>query len=162
MRWPLITLSLLLAGPAFAAGQVNVSVQPIDQLSDVGRGSFDAERNVKLLQSHFESLASRLRDGQTLDVEVLDVDMAGELKPLRNGTQLRVLRGGADWPMLSLRWTLKDGERTVDSREERISDMSYLMVPLRRADNSPLAYEQRLIDRWFDERFGARSVAAIR
>lgn len=142
---------------AQAAGVVDVSFKPVDQLSDVGRGTLDAERNVKALAEHFRSLAARLPDGQALKVDVIDVDMAGELKPTRHGNDLRVLRGGADWPTMQLQWTLSQAGRTLASGQDRISDMSYLQQPLRLGADGPLAYETRLIDRWFDQRFGSKA-----
>lgn len=139
--------------PAQAAGVVKVSFgKPVAQLSDVGRPLFDGERHVQALTAHFNSLAARLPDGQVLTVEVQDVDMAGRLEPTRLGSELRVMRGGADWPSLDLRWTLQADGRTLLQGEGRISDMNYLMRPLRGRDDSPVGYETRLIDTWFAER----------
>ena len=72
MNRTLLAFALTLASTAaLAAGQVEVSFRPADQLSDVGRG-IDRERNVKALADHFKSLAAQLPDGQALKVEVLD------------------------------------------------------------------------------------------
>jgi len=153
MRRSLVILGLIVAGSgtALAAGQVEVSFKPVDQLSDIGRGSLDGERNVQALAAHFKSLGARLADGQTLKIEVLDVDMAGEMKPLRRGGEVRVLKGAADWPTITLRWTLQADGRTLGSGDERISDMSYLMhVPRARQDGA-LVYEQRLIDSYISQ-----------
>ena len=156
MRRIAVTLGLLAAASAaMAAGEVEVRFKPLDELTDVGRNSFDAERNVQLLAADFKALAPRLPDGQRLAVEVDDVDLAGEIRMLRNGTELRVLRGRADWPSMQLRWTLSDGSGVLGRGDERISDMSYLARPLRGAEERPLGYEARMIDRWFAERFGA-------
>ncbi len=141
---------MTLAGTAaLAAGQVEVSFKPVDQLSDVGRG-LDRERNVKALADHFKSLAARLPDGQRLTVEVLDIDMAGELRPLRRGDELRVMKGAADWPKLDLKWSLTTGTQTVRSGQDRLADMAYLNHSLRGGETGAVAYEARLIDRWFE------------
>lgn len=155
-------LVLAMAGQAAqAAGTVEVSFKPADQYRDVGRSSIDGQHNLDQLGAHLKSLAPRLADGQVLKVEVLDVDLAGEVRPMRRGDDLRVLRGGADWPAMQLRWTLSAGERTVDSREERIADMSYLMHSTRGSTDA-LVYEKRMLDEWFDARFGAAAVAQKR
>jgi hypothetical protein len=161
MKRTVLTLlgTLVAAGSACAAGQVEVQFRPIEQLRDVGRGTLDSERNVQTLAGHFKSLGAQLPDGQTLQIEVLDVDMAGELKPFRQGGELRVLKGGADWPSLSLRWTLKAGDTVLRSGDERISDMNYLAHSTRGRDSEMLVYEQRLIDQWFDAQFRAKTVA---
>ena len=152
MNRTLLAFVMTLAGTAaLAAGQVEVSFQPVDQLSDVGRG-LDRERNVKALGDHIKALATRLPDGQMLSVEVLDVDMAGELRPTRRADELRVLKGTADWPKLELKWSLTRGGQTLKSGQERLSDMAYLQHPLRGGDTGPVAYEARMIDRWFEAR----------
>lgn len=153
MRNALVIVSLLAAsGAALAAGQVDVSFKPVDQLSDVGRGTIDGERNVKALADHFKLLAARLPDGQTLKIEVLDVNMAGEVKPTRGGNEIRVLKGRADWPTMDLRWSLQADGRTLKGADERLADMNYLMNPVRGLGEGPVAYEARMIDRWFAER----------
>lgn len=144
-------VTALAASGVLAAGQVEVSFRPADQLADVGRGS-DRDRHLKALADHFKSLGRRLPDGQVLKVEVLDVDMAGELQPLRRGDEIRVMKGGADWPTMDLRWSLDSGGRTLRSGQDRLSDMAYLSRTLRSGESGPVAYEARLIDRWFDER----------
>lgn len=146
-----LTLSALLPA-AWAGGVVEVSFKPVAELSDAGNDRIDAERNLQTLGAHFKSLAARLPDGQVLQVEVTDLDLAGQSLPTRRGGDLRVLRGRADWPSMSLRWTLRAGDRTLASGEERLSDMNYLMHPPRGQDDGPLPYETRLVDRWFAER----------
>ena len=143
---------IVASNAAQAAGRVDVSFQPNDELSDIGRGAWDGERNVKALADHFKSLAAHLPDGQTLTVKVLDVNLAGEIRPLRHGTELRVLKGAADWPTMDLRWTLSAQGRTLASGEERLADQAYLMHASRLRENGPLPYETRMIDRWFNER----------
>lgn len=152
MRPLTLALALLAASTtALAAGQVEVRFKPTDELADVGRG-IDRERNVQTLAEHFKSLAARLPDGQTLKIEVQDVNLAGELKPTRTGSDVRVLKGTADWPTIDLRWSLQAGDRTLKGADERLSDMSYLMHSLRGMGDGPLPYEARMIDRWFKER----------
>ncbi len=162
MRRSAICMSLLAAatGAALAAGQVEVTFKPLDELSDAGRGSFDGERNLQALAAHFKALAPRLPDGQLLKVEVLDLNLAGEMKPLRRGAEVRVLKGSVDWPSMSLRWSLNADGRPIKSADERVSDMAYLMHPIRGGNDGPLTYEGRMIDRWFGERFGSNSSAA--
>lgn len=163
MRRTILSLALFVAtGAAVAAGQVDVSFKPVNELSDIGRGSLDGERNVELLSAHFKSLAPRLADGQTLKVEVQDVDLAGEMKPQRRGGEIRVLRGGADWPAITLQWTLSADGRILQQGSQRVSDLNYLAHPPRGRHDVPLAYELRLIDRWFDEHIAPQAVAAAR
>jgi len=157
----LATLALLAATPlALAAGRVDVKFVDPDRFADVGRGSFDIERNTQTLAEHFRSLAPRLRDGQTLQVEVLDVDLAGELRPSRSGQDIRVLRGAADWPQLKLRYTLSADGKALATGEDSLADMNYLFGWQGSRQDGPLSHELRMIDRWFTERLAASTAAA--
>jgi hypothetical protein len=109
-----------------------------------------------VLESHFHRLASRLPEGQTLQVDVLDVDLAGQVWPHRTN-QVRVVRGTADWPRMTLRYELRGAVGALMSGEQRIADPAYTFA-MRGAVRygGPLAYEQRLIERWFDETFAGQ------
>ena len=52
----------------------HLSVVDIERFADIGRNPADRERAMKALRQHMESLAPRLPDGQTLKLEVLDVE----------------------------------------------------------------------------------------
>lgn len=139
---------------ASAAGEVRVSMKPAADLSDVGRG-LDRERNVQALQEIFQALAPQLPAGQVLSVDVMDVDLAGELRMTHSGQELRLLSGAADWPRLELKWTLARGDQELASGHDRLADMNYLAQPLRIGQDGLLPYEARMIERWFDERVRA-------
>jgi Protein of unknown function (DUF3016) len=99
----LITLQALLAAGSMlaspsvlAAGSVQVSYVQPEKFADIGISPRDREDALQQLTKHFESLASRhLADGQKLNVEVLDVDLAGTVQPsVRAGDSLRIFMGG--------------------------------------------------------------------
>jgi hypothetical protein len=134
---------------AHAAGQVQVKWIEPEKFADVGRGSFDRERTLQTLADHLQALGKRLPDGQTLNIEVTDVELAGELEPFtRFHHEVRVLRGRADWPRISLRYTLSQGERTLARGEADLSDPNYLYRSPRLGQGNTLAYEKRLLDDW--------------
>ena len=146
----------LLSAPlqAQAAGTVEVRFIEPRHFTDAGFGELATGRTTQALAEHLKRLGRALPDGQTLRIEVLDVDLAGNVKPGRRG-DIRVLRGGADWPRIKLRYTLTEGARTLRSGEETLSDLNYLGTPPRGADSGLLPYEERLLSRWFGERFVA-------
>ena len=149
---PAAVLCLAAALPAQAsAGQVEVSyVKPAD-FRDAGRGEAERDRTMKTLTQYLRNFASRLPDGQTLRIEVTDIDLAGEVYPNRSLTDLRVLRGGADGPHVDLRFTLLDASRTLKSGEVRLSDPAYLFGVQRPPIDSDLSHEKRMLKRWFDD-----------
>lgn len=161
-----LTISLIAAAlfpVAQAAGTVEVRFVDPDRYRDAGRGELEVERTTRNLEQFIRRLGRQLPDGQTLRVDVLDVDLAGELRPLFRGhDDIRLMRGGADWPRMTLRYTLTGADgRTLQSGEETISDMNYQQSNLRaRTDSEPLAYDHRMLEHWFGERFVPRQAAA--
>jgi hypothetical protein len=147
-------LAGLLAWPAAqAAGKVDVSYVAPEKFTDIGFGSVEREHTLSELTGIFNALASFLPDDQTLRIEVLDVDLAGDVFP-RSTREVRVLRGTVDWPQVTLRYTLLAGGSTLKSGQERVRDMSY-MFSRRGLTNvgSNLPYEKRMLEYWFREQF---------
>lgn len=147
----LVALSTAAAGiPASATGSAEVTYVQPEKFTDAGFGSVERERTLQTLTQHIEALCKRLPDGQTLRVEVLDVDLAGEVWP-RGPHEVRILRGRADWPHMTLRYTVLDGTRTVKAGEARLADMNYLYSLQRIQQYGDLPYEKRMLDNWFKE-----------
>jgi len=144
----------LLAGPA-AAATVEVRYVEPDNFTDIGRSSWDRERALNTLTAHLQKLGQTLPANQTLRLEVTDVDLAGDIRPW-GWHELRVLRDRADWPSISMRYTLLEGERKLRTEEVRLSDLGY-MQSLSGSDRAgeELAYEKRMVRRWFTDTFAA-------
>ena len=149
-------LSAAAAGlEAHAAGSVEVQwLKPADY-SDAGRSSVDRERVMRSLGDHLQTLGKQLPDGQVLRLEVTDIDLAGEVQPF-GWHDLRVLRGRADWPRMSLRYTLTADGRTLKSGDARLNDMGYLFGGSLGKRQDDLGHEKRMLDQWFKTEFSAR------
>lgn len=146
-----IALAAAVCAPlaAQAAGQVQVKWIEPEKYADAGRGALVRERTLQTLAEHLQSLGKRLPEGQTLSLEVTDVELAGEIDPFfRLHQDVRVLRGQADWPRISLRYTLSDGTRTLARGDADLSDPNYLYRGLRISQRGELAYEKRMLDDW--------------
>ena len=103
-------------------------------------------------------MGAELPDGQTLRLEVLDLDLAGEMRTMfsRGGQEIRVLRGRADWPHMKVRYTLQDSTGTIKTGEAQLADMSYLdHTPPLTLDYGDLGYEKRMVKEWFKQTFVA-------
>lgn len=147
---------LLAAATAPAAGTAQVSFVQSDKFSDAGDARRDIEGNLRVLARHVEALATRyLSDGQKLTVEVLDVDLAGEVLPSHRWHQdVRVLKGGADWPRIKLRYTLEAAGQAPRSGEQIIADMAYLQhIGGGYVGDEPLRHEKRMLNEWFVAQF---------
>ena len=143
-----VLAAALSTGAAWAAGRVELSFTDPGKFADAGRSASDRERTLAGLRAHFERYAQRLPEGQTLAVEITDIDLAGEIRPTARGEELRVLRGEADWPRISLTYTLSADGRRIAGGTERLSDMAYMQSGGSR-DAGELFFERRMLDRWF-------------
>jgi hypothetical protein len=107
------------------------------------------------LSDIFQELGKSLPPGQDLRVEVTDFDPAGRIIPgARNGQDLRVVKGGADWPRMELRYVLTQNGQEIKRGEAKLADMNYQQRSPRYSDSEPLHYERRMIEEWFEKTFG--------
>lgn len=152
----------MLAAQAAAddAPQVVLQLVAPERFADVGysqRQPTDAELQAlrQALQAALQPLVRRsLQPGDRLSLEVLDIDLAGELQPTRQGRELRVMRG-ATWPRLSLRYTLQRAGSVVAQGEQRLSDMAYLEHRPAGGDAPRYAHEAAMLRDWFQRTLGA-------
>jgi len=159
MRSFCLTVALSLAATAACAGGlVNVTFVDPDHYYDAGNSKHDVPANLRTIEQHLEDLGQRyLADGQVLDVAVLDIDLAGYTRPTPQGIDLRVARGGTDWPSFKLRYTLRSGDVQVKAGEEVVADMAYgrhgqIQVY---SSRDPLRYEKQMLEGWLRSRFTA-------
>lgn len=159
-----VCLAVLLAAVfAAQAGTVEVSYDASTPFADAGRTQGEREDNLAALTAYLQGLGVRLPGaGQQLRVQLLDVDLAGTVRPVgRTGQELRILRGGADWPRIKLRYTLLEDGREVRSGEEWLADLGYQtrQPGYGGETGDPLRHEKRLLADWFEARFGATAGA---
>lgn len=150
--------SLALVAGAQAAA-VKVSFIEPEKFTDAGDRPAEREATMKSFEAHLAELGTRLPADLTLNVELLDVDLAGRMEWVRNGMNMRIVRGRADWPRISLRYTLlKDGQVQA-SGTDKIDDMNYTMQMSSARANESMYFEKRLLEEWFQARFGDRIAA---
>jgi hypothetical protein len=157
-RWALCAMAAA-ALPALA-GTVEVKFTDAERYADAGITRWDESNNLKLLATYLQQLGTRyLPEGQKLSVEVLDVDLAGE-KRWRRGNEIRIVRGQADWPRITLQYTLQDTNgQTLRQAKETVSDMSY-RDHVELGDTDPLRYEKRMLNDWFRKTFAPQQARA--
>jgi hypothetical protein len=155
-RHAALAATLLVAAASASAGATVTFVQP-EKFTDVPFTTWDREHVLKDLQGHFDKLAAKLPAGQQLNVEVTDIDLAGETWPARlHGRDIRIMKGGADWPRISLRYSITEGDKVVKSGQENLADMAYQFNMTRYGDDDALRYEKRMLDNWFRERVAVK------
>lgn len=145
--------ALGLAGPAQAAGVVEVKWVEPEKFLDIGLGSMERQRNQEELETVFQQMARQLAEGQTLKIEVLQVDLAGETR-LGGVRDIRIVRGNVDWPRMTLRYSLQTADGPIKAGEAQLSDMNYLFgIRAIGPGEGNLPYERRMLLRWFEDNF---------
>ncbi len=156
-------LVALLAGVGMAgvaqSAELDMHFQPLDKYRDLGRTVTEREDIQKALSAHFERLAAeRLPAGQTLRIDLLEINRAGEMDFRRRlPDEIRVLRE-VTWPQMEFSYVLLEGGKELKSGKASLSDMNYLHgSSARYNDGDPLRYEKPMIDKWFDTEFGRKA-----
>ena len=151
-----------------ATGPVSVRWGDPAQFSELrySHNRHEAERGdwVQDLARYIRERAARqLPAGEQLDVEILDIERAGEYEFFFGGIarhDIRVLRDIHPPRMrVHVRRTDASGRVLVDA-ERKVSDLGYLLgaTPI---GTDPLRYEKRMIDAWLRREFAAsRKVAS--
>lgn len=165
MRQP---LSLLIGGGLLAwaaqalASPVSVSFVQPDRFTDASFVHLPSDRDRAEVQHdierHLQQLAQRgLRPGETLKIEVLDIDLAGSFEPnrLRPGADVRIVRD-IHWPRMTLRYTLARAGQVVANAEERVAHMGFLGGINRYPGSDRLRYEKAMLDDWFNKTIARR------
>jgi hypothetical protein len=143
---------LLALGAGAASAGVTVNYVDSDKFSDMPFAPWERKAVLDDLAAFYDELGKALPPGQDLKVEVTDIDLAGREYPnSRGGNDLRILKGGADWPIIELRYSLTSNGQVVASGQEKLTDMNYLNRINRLTDGDRLRYEKRMIEDWFNK-----------
>lgn len=149
-------LALLASSAAWAGTEVHFT-KP-DQFTDVPFDPHEREDVLNELTRHFEKLGASLPPGQTLKIDVTDVDLAGRDNPsMRAGRDIRVMNGRADWPRMRLHYVLEQDGKVISSGDAALSDMSYMTRINHYFSNEKLRYEKLMIDDWYANTFGIKT-----
>ncbi len=96
-----------------------------------------------------------VRKGQSLVIEVLDVQLAGDYASWWSVmNDVRVLTDATP-PRLNLHYTLRENGQILAEARESITDANYLTNPAARASVDPYIHEKVLLESWFRKRFAA-------
>lgn len=144
----------LLAAP-HAPAEVTVNSANPERFTDIGFAPLDRQRNVQTLERHLRSEGARcLLDGERLELDVFNVDLAGRDEWWhRPGEDLRVMTD-VTWPRLELGYVWRDaGGRVLGEGRERVADMNYLLHAREaNSDTGRLPYERIMLHDWFEQR----------
>ena len=150
-----VCAGLVLASAAATAGAVNVVFVHPETYTDARDWTDrDSSANLQTISKYFEWLGQKyLPPEQTLQVEVLNVDLAGKLRTSARWGMVRIVGKPLDWPQMSMRYRLESGGQVLASGEESISDMAYDQHLGSDMNWESLSYEKHMLKDWFRNRF---------
>ena len=117
--------------------------------SNEGRKHF-RERIFYNLEKHFAKLATKLPEGQVLNIKVTDVDLAGDTH-IGGISQIRIIKDMYS-PRMNFSYELVNADGSiVTSGEAALKDMNFMMGSALKYRNQFLGYEKKMLDDWFTE-----------
>lgn len=156
MSLTLVTLlSVMLVVPSSLAGTSEVTWTNADKYRDVDPGEGHKKKfKAKVFsefEQHFAKLAASLPDGQTLKVDVTDVDLAGDVR--HNMQRIRVVKD-LYFPRIKFSYQVVDSSgKEISSGQENLKDMNFMMGSSLKYKNDLIGYEKKMLDEWFFDTF---------
>jgi hypothetical protein len=160
---PILTLLIVsgLCGTIFGtntaqAADVKVTWTEPSKYRDIYSGNQGKKRfresTFKELKKHLLKLAKVLPESQTLEIEVTDVDLAGDVHA-GGMHDIRVIKE-IYFPRIKFSYKLINEEQAIiHSGNVNIKDMNFMMGNNSRYRNKSLGYEKKLLDDWFKDEF---------
>ena len=150
-------------GQLDAEGPVQVSWTDPASFSEITRGRDRMETLrgtwVRELALYLRGAAAdKLQPGETLEVELLDVDRAGDYEPWHgpDADDIRITRHIYP-PSVVLRFRHQDASgRVLAEGERRLRDSGFMSRALTHRSTDPLRYEKQLLDDWLARELGRR------
>ena len=152
------------AQDAAAAARVNVEVGDFSQMRELkhlsGMQRRDTEQSIQALAKWLQHQAARrLPAGETLQVTLRDVDLAGDYEPGRtDGYDIRVVKDLYP-PRIELEYRLDDADgKPLRQGEATLRDTGFLfgIGPM---GSDPLRFEKRMLDDWLRGQFATAAPA---
>jgi hypothetical protein len=141
------------------SGQVTVTFVAPEKFTDVKSDRTDSDKDrdwvLNELKTHMVSTAQHLlAAGQTLEIRVTDVDLAGDFEPWRGieYDHIRILKEIYP-PRMNVEFRLVDAQgKVLNEGKRRLQNLAYLMS-IGMPTNDPLRYDKDLINDWLRMEF---------
>ena len=146
IRPAVITMLALAASTASAA--VTVTYVNTEKMTDVPRFETDRKSMEIDFREFFEELGKKLPAGQDLKVEILDIDLAGDVFPRVPIRDVRVTKGSYDFPRIHLRYSIEQDGKVLRSGERELADRNY-QLSVNSYRNEMYQYEKQMLSEWF-------------
>lgn len=161
----LVALSLLAShslAQTPAAASIEVNYDNPEHFRDASLDSNGYERGadeyvMKTLRSYLQTLGKRyLPPGQTLRIDIRDIDLAGQYEPWHpQAYTIRFMRD-ITWPSIDLHYVLSQQGQPLSQADAHLSDKFYLQRPGRSTSSDRLYAEKAMLEEWFRKQFAVQ------
>lgn len=158
-KLPILFISILtltiMQSQVFAASSEVTWTEP-EKYRDIrpgneNRKSFQ-DRIFSSFEKHFSQLAERLPEGQTLKIDVTNVDLAGDTHAA-GINQTRIVKEMYP-PRMNFSYQLVNADGSIAQAETvELKDMSFMMNRALKYRNTSIGSEKKMLDDWFFETF---------
>ena len=157
-RWIAFALFTL---AATARADVRVNFIGSEKFSDIkDNNGFRQPEVLKDIEAYLVEQVGKRLPGRDVQINVTDVDLAGEVEPFGRRMQwLRVMRT-VTLPAIAFNYEVREGDKVVRQGEVKLRDMNYQDGFNGYSSSDTLRYEKRMLDRWLKQEFGATVTAA--
>ena len=157
-RWIALALFTL---AATARADVRVNFIGSEKFSDIkDNNGFRQPEVLKDIEVYLVEQVGKRLPGRDVQINVTDVDLAGEVEPFGRRMQwLRVMRT-VTLPAIAFNYEVREGDKVVRQGEVKLRDMNYQDGFNGYSSSDTLRYEKRMIDRWFQGEFRTATAAA--
>jgi len=139
----------LALGSCAASAGVTVNYVNAEKFSDMPTSNWERQEVLHDLSAYFTKLGRQLPAGQELTVEITDIDLFGRGYPSSTAREVRLAKTVAEWPTMSLRYTVSANGRVIGSGANQLKDMNFHARRDVRPEDGNLRYEKRMINDWF-------------
>ncbi len=144
------------------ATSVEVNYDKPEHFRDASLDSNGYERGadehvMKELRSYLQTLGKRyLPPGQTLRIDIHDIDLAGRYEPWHaQAYTIRFMRD-ITWPSIDLHYALSQQGQLLNQADAHLTDKFYLQRPGRSATSDRLYAEKAMLEEWFRKQFAVQ------
>lgn len=141
-------LALFALAASAASAAVTVTYVNTEKMTDVPRFETDRKSMEINFREFFEELATKLPAGQDLKVEILDIDLAGDVFPRVPIRDVRVTKGSYDFPRIHLRYSIEQDGKVLRSGDRELADRNY-QLNVNSYRNEMYNYEKQMLSEWF-------------
>lgn len=140
---------LLALGAGSASAEVVVNYVQSERFTDLPKNQHERAQVLAELTRHFNKLGAELPAGQTLRIDVDDIDLAGRRLPTIGTREERIFNYATDWPRIELEYEVESNGQIVRSGKASLRDMTALGRTQRYFDGDPLRFEKPMLNEWF-------------